>query len=69
MIFLTYFLRASALVAPLPFGSKRPVSKLTLDTGFFNSLSPICSNFSRFSFVAISTEESVPVNVSSWCHI
>lgn len=53
-----YFLRASALIVP-PFstGSDNPVSTCTLETGFFNSLSPICSSLFKFSFVAISTED------------
>ncbi|KAJ6867484.1 hypothetical protein NC652_038631 [Populus alba x Populus x berolinensis] len=59
-----YFLRASSLVILL-IGSKTPVAKFTLETGFFNNSSPTFTRFSKFSFMATSTDESVPVNVSS----
>ena len=59
-----YFMRASSFVNLLA-GSKTPVSRFTLDTGFFNNPSPTFTRFSKFSLVAISTDASVPVNVSS----
>lgn len=60
-----YLFRASALVVPWAIGSDKPVSRFSLETGFFNNFSPIRTRFSKFSFVAMSTDESFPVNVSS----
>ena len=60
-----YFIRASSLVPQFSSASARPVSKFTLDNGFFNRLSPICTSFSKFFVVQISTEASTEVNVSS----
>ena len=62
----TYLVRACWLVSPLVSGSKRPFSKLTLETDFFNRFWPISVSFCRFSLVAMSTEDSVPLKVSSW---
>ena len=59
-----YLLRASSFV-PLFRGSKTPVCKLILETGFFNKFSPTLTRFCRFSSVATSTEAKSPVNVSS----
>ena len=42
-----------------------PVSKLTLETGFFRSAFPMLTRFSKFSFVAASDDVAVPVSVSS----
>ncbi|KAJ6872242.1 hypothetical protein NC651_031373 [Populus alba x Populus x berolinensis] len=57
-------MRASSFVI-LSTGVKIPVPKSTLDTGFFNNFSPTFTRFSKFSFVATSMDESVPVSVSS----
>ena len=59
-----HLLRASSFV-PLFRGSKTPVCKLILETGFFNKFSPTLTRFCRFSSVATSTEAKSPVNVSS----
>ena len=62
--FLFYLLRASSLVSWVK-GSKVPVSKLILEARFFNSPSPTFTSSSKFFFVATSTEETSPLNVSS----
>jgi hypothetical protein len=61
-------MRASSFVILL-IGSKTPVPKLTLDTDFFNNSSPTFTRFCKFSLVATSTDESVPVNVLSCIYI
>lgn len=57
--------RASSFVPSPSTTSYLPVSKFTLDTGFFNSLFPISTSASKFLPVATSTDEASPVNVSS----
>lgn len=63
---LNYLFKVSSFVPPFLHCSDRPVCKFTLETGFFNKVFPILTNLSMFSLVAMSTEESVPVNVSSY---
>lgn len=63
-LFDLYLLRASSLLSSLV-GSKTPVSKFTLETCFFNSPSPTFTRSSKFFFVALSTEVTSPLSVSS----
>lgn len=59
-----YLFRACSLVSSFE-GSKLPVSRFTLETGFFNNSSPTLTRLFRFSFVEVSTVDTVPLNVSS----
>lgn len=63
----SYLARASSLVSSID-GSQRPLSRFTLETGFFRSLSPTSTRSSRFVFVAISTEYSSLLSVSSYIY-
>ena len=63
---ITYLIKACSFVSLfLELGSKTPVSKLTSETGFFSSFSPTLTRLSKFSLVAISTEDSFLLSVSS----
>ncbi|RWR89998.1 hypothetical protein CKAN_01907500 [Cinnamomum micranthum f. kanehirae] len=57
--------RASSLVPSPLTSSDIPVSRFTLDTGFFNKLPPISTRLSKFSLVETSTLDAFPTNVSS----
>lgn len=63
-----YLWSSCSLVPPSWTGSYRPVSKFTHETGFLSNWFPTSTRFSKFSFVALSTEDKSPVSVSSWFH-
>jgi hypothetical protein len=61
----TNLTKACSLV-PSSVGSTRPVSRFSLEIGFFNNDLPTFTKFSKFSFVATSTVATVPVKESSY---
>ncbi|KAJ0024505.1 hypothetical protein Pint_08831 [Pistacia integerrima] len=61
---LRKLLRASSLVS-FSMGSDFPVSKFTLETGFFNNSSATFDRLFKFCTVEISTEDKSPFSVSS----
>lgn len=63
---INYLLRDSLLVPPFLTGSVRPVNKLIRETGLSSSFSPISTSLSKLSFVATSTEFSMPLSSSSY---
>ena len=58
--------RASAFVPSASIVSHLPVIKFVLETGFSNNLFPISTSLCRFLFVAISTDDSLPIKLSSF---
>lgn len=62
--FYLYLFRACSLVSSFE-GSRLPVSRFTFETGFFNNSLPTLTRLFRFSFVEVSTVDTVPLNVSS----
>ncbi|RWR84139.1 hypothetical protein CKAN_01292800 [Cinnamomum micranthum f. kanehirae] len=65
MHYVCHLLRTCSFVPSFSTVSKIPDSKFNLEMGFFNNPSPIFARFSRFSLVAISTDDRTPLNSSS----
>lgn len=64
--FFAKLMSISALVPAPGIFSNKPVSILTLETGFFRRSLPICTSFCMFSTEESSDELVVPVSASHW---